>query len=361
MPSRIPEVLAIIGEAVPDFLWMSTASGAPVYQNRAWREYTGMDGGDLATPIWEALTHPDDLESFRQMWAQATREAKPFEIEHRCRRHDGAYRWFLCRAAPIRDATGETTHWVGTVTDIHAQKIVEAELARSIRRRDEFLATMAHEVRNPLQAMRQALDVVRIPTAPAEVRTRMLSVLHNQLQQLTRLTNDMVDGNRVRWNAMSLVPAETTLRVLVTDAVSSAKAVMEAHDHRLDVDVTDPDCLMTVDAMRVIQALVNLLTNAAKFSEAGLPVHLSASCDSGEAVFVVRDWGRGIDADTLPRIFELFERGECEQRSEGFGIGLALVRHVAELHGGRVEAQSAGLGQGSEFTLRIPLVAAPRT
>lgn len=361
MPSRIPEVLAIIGEAVPDFLWMSTASGAPIYQNRAWRDYAGIHSVDTTAPIWDSLTHPDDLEYFRQTWEQATREARPFEIEHRCRRHDGAYRWFLCRAAPIRDASGELTHWVGTVTDIHAQKIVEAELARSIRRRDEFLAALAHEVRNPLQAMRQALDVVQLPAAPDEVRSSMLSVLQNQLQQLTRLTNDMVDGNRVRWNAMSLVPAETTLQVLVSDAVNSAKAVMEEREHRLEVEVADPDCPMTVDAMRVIQALVNLLTNAAKFSEVGSRVLLTASCEQGEAVFVVRDWGRGMDAETLPRIFELFERGECEQPSEGFGIGLALVRHVAELHGGRIEAQSAGVGCGSQLTLRIPLVAPPRT
>src|SRR5512143_1146915 len=130
--SRIPDVLAVIGDAVPDFLWMSTVDGSPVYQNRAWREYAGLDAELFGAVRWDVLFHPSDFPLLRNVWQQAQREARTFEGEYRCRRHDGAYRWFLCRSSPLLDESGQVTHWVGTLTDIHAQKITEAELARSI-------------------------------------------------------------------------------------------------------------------------------------------------------------------------------------------------------------------------------------
>jgi PAS domain S-box-containing protein len=357
----LPEMLAQIGEAVPDFLWLSDADGTPIYQNRAWREYTGLNSESFRQVGWEFLSHPDDLLRLREVWAVALTQVAPLEVEHRVRRHDGAYRWFLSRTAPvIKD--DRLVRWVGTLTDIHAQKIAEAELSQAVRLRDEFLAVLAHEVRNPLQALRHAVQVLMMPGIDATEAAHLLTIADAQVTQLSRFMDDTLDSNRVRWDAMSLSPVETTLGFIVDAAVASVHVTVRARAVELDVVVEEPGVAMTVDAGRLIQALTNLLANAVKFSETGGRVVIDARVDAAMATFRITDWGSGIDAATLPRIFNLFERGlsHTVHRPEGFGIGLAVTRHIAALHGGEVRAESRGVGSGSTFTLRVPLIAPPR-
>jgi signal transduction histidine kinase len=231
-----------------------------------------------------------------------------------------------------------------------------------MRRRDEFLATLAHEIRNPLQAMRQALYVMEMPNVSAETSDKMRELIDRQLTLLTRFTDDFLDFNKVRWNTMSLVPANITLRQLVENVSDALGPILAERRHDLVIAVDDPDCLLTVDPARVSQALTNVLGNASKYSEPGGKVELRATCVDGNAVFAIQDWGHGIEPARLEEIFDLFARAPEDgvRAREGFGIGLAVARHVAHLHGGALDAFSEGRGKGSTFTLRIPLVAAPR-
>jgi PAS domain S-box-containing protein len=360
--SRGHEALAIIAESIPDFLLMSDGDGLPVYQNRAWRAYTGLPAETRSLRVWEAIAHPEDIERLHATWQVALKDRVAFEIEYRCRRHDGAYRWFLCRTVPVQDAAGTVTCWVGMLTDVHQQKLLEAELDQSMRRRDEFLATLAHEIRNPLQAMRQALYVMEMPNVSGETSEKMRELIDRQLTLLTRFTDDFLDFNKVRWNTMSLVPANITLGALVEQLTTALRPILAERQHELTVSIDDPDCLLTVDPGRVTQALTNVLGNASKYSDPGGRVALRATCVDGQAVFEIQDWGHGIEPRRLTEIFDLFARAPEDgiRARDGFGIGLAVARHVAHLHGGVLEAFSEGTGKGSQFTLRIPLVTAPR-
>lgn len=354
--------MATIAEAIPDFLWMATADGTPIYQNPAWQRYTGLTPDRFASVGWSLLAHPDELPRIQSAWEASKLEQRGFELEHRIRRHDGAYRWFLCRMVPVRDASERLTYWVGMLTDVHEKKVLEAELHQAVRRRDEFLATLAHELRNPLQALRQAQYVVRAPQVTPDVRERMLDVMDRQIELLARFTDGFLDFNTVRWNTMALLPTNVTMHALVQGVADSMEGATRERALTLAVQVDDPDCVLSVDAVRVSQALTNVLANAVKYSPPGGRIELHARCEDGMAVFDVLDWGCGIEPDRMSQIFELFARapGAVATAREGFGIGLAVTRHIVLLHGGTIHAHSDGPGCGSRFTLRVPLVAPPR-
>jgi signal transduction histidine kinase len=306
------------------------------------------------------LCHPDDRARFEQTWRACIAAGDPFELEFRVRRSDGAYRWFLCQVSAVHANGGEQTHWMATLTDVHRHRLLESELHRAIRHRDEFLATLAHEVRSPLQAIRQAMSVVQSPNATPELSARMHAIVDRQLSLLLRFTEDSLDLSRVRWDAMSLVPSSITLQALATATVESVKPVMERAGIALEVEVLDPECELIADPARLTQGLSNVLGNAAKYSAAGGRVHFRVSCTDGDAVFYVQDWGCGIEPERLSEIFDLFSRAPrlgAATRPEGLGVGLAVAQHVAQLHGGSLVAQSEGLGHGSQFILRVPLAA----
>ena len=357
--ASFPDAVSLIGDAIRDFVWLTGSDGSPIYQNRASARYTGQSTEELRRSGWRALCHPDDQERFDQTWREALSSGDPFELEFRCRRRDGAYRWLLCQATAVNANGREHTHWMATLTDVHRHRLLESELHRAIRHRDEFLATLAHEVRSPLQAIRQALGVAQSPSASAELVTRMHAIVDRQLNQLLRFTEDSLDVSRVRWNAMSLVPSSVTLQTVVERTVESVRPLMDDAGAALEVELLDPECELLADPNRLTQALGNLLSNAVKYSGPKARVHLRAWCDSGEAVFELRDWGCGIEPSRLNEIFDLFTRapGLAASRPEGLGVGLAVAMHVAQMHGGSIVAFSEGLGKGSKFTLRIPLSA----
>ena len=360
--ASFPDAISLIGDAIRDFVWLSSGAGVPVYQNRAAGHYSGRSTMELRRDGWSSLCHPDDRDRFEQTWRTSMAAADPFELEFRVRRRDGAYRWFLCQVTAVDANGGEQTHWMATLTDVHRHRLLESELHRAVRHRDEFLAILAHEVRGPLQAIRQAMNVVQSPGVTAELVGRMHAIVDRQLNLMLRFTDDSLDLSRVRWNAMSFIPSSVTLRLLVAAMVESVRPALERAGIVLEVEVHDPDCELIADETRLIQAMSNVLGNAAKYSAAGGRVLLRVSCEDGEAIFDVQDWGCGIAPERLSEIFDLFTRAPQMRtnRPEGLGVGLAVAHHVAHLHSGSLVAHSEGLGHGSQFTLRIPLSAPPR-
>jgi signal transduction histidine kinase/CheY-like chemotaxis protein len=228
------------------------------------------------------------------------------------------------------------------------------------RRKDEFLAMLAHELRNPLAPIQNALEILALPEVGEATVAQAKEVLHRQVQHLTRLVDDLLDVARISRGKIELRQERVALQAVVSRAVEAARPLIDARQHALTINLPTEPMLIDVDPTRIAQVISNLLNNAAKYSDPRGRIQLSASRESNQLKIKVSDQGIGINPELLPSIFDLFvqaSRGH-DRTHGGMGIGLTLVRRLVELHGGRVEAASAGPGRGSDFTIRLPLASA---
>jgi PAS domain S-box-containing protein len=235
---------------------------------------------------------------------------------------------------------------------------LNAQLSAADQRKDEFLATLSHELRNPLAPMRSAVDVLKLKFGRG-ADERLLLALDRQLRHMTRLVDDLMDVSRITQGRMRLRRAPVELAALVRSAAHDMAATMEAARHTLRLSIAEAPVMVEGDATRLAQVVINLLTNAAKYTPEGGLIELHLACHPEVAEIRVRDNGIGIPAASLATVFEMFSQLEpaLERARGGLGIGLALVRGIVALHGGSIHADSAGPGKGSEFTVRLPLVA----
>jgi PAS domain S-box-containing protein len=230
------------------------------------------------------------------------------------------------------------------------------ELRQSDRRKDEFLATLAHELRNPMAPIRNGLQVLKMAGDPA-ARDQARAMMERQLGQLVRLVDDLLDISRITSNKLELRKARIELRAVIENAVETARPQIEASGHTLVVDLPPQPVYLDADLTRLAQVFWNLLNNSAKYTDPGGRISLSAVLQGGEVIVAVRDTGIGIPASAQPRLFELFSQVDrsLERSQGGLGIGLALVKGLTEMHGGTVEVSSAGSGQGSTFVVHLPV------
>lgn len=233
-----------------------------------------------------------------------------------------------------------------------------AALAESNRRKDEFLAILAHELRTPLSALWSATEALRLPAPRAELAT-LQGVVERQLRQLMRLTDDLLDLNRVNRGKLRLQRQPLELAQVIHAAVETTRPLIEQHGHTVTIHLPHKPLRIDGDAARLAQVFANLLDNAARYTEPGGHIQLSADTADGYAQVKVEDTGRGIDRELLPRVFEPFTQGGPPGESGGLGIGLPLARQLLEMHGGSIAAYSAGPGRGAELIVRLPLLAEP--
>ena len=342
-----------LAETIPSFVWIAAPDGAITYANQRWFDYSGLTPEQTARNWPELALHPDDRERCINKWTEALREGKEYEIEVRNRRHDGAYRWFITRAVPRRDAAGQILSWFGITTDIHNQKELQEQLRHADRRKDEFLAILAHELRNPLAPLRNALQIMRISGQDGEIQ----EIMERQVNALVRLVDDLLEVSRFTRGKIELRRARVALMPIVQNAIETSRPLIEAAGHRLKVDVPSEPLIVDGDSVRLSQVVANLLNNAAKYTDAGGEISLSVERAGDQAVLRVRDTGVGIATEMLPRVFDMFTQlDRSENRAQGgLGIGLSLVRSLVTMHDGTVQASSDGRGKGSEFQIRLPL------
>lgn len=273
-------------------------------------------------------------------------------------RTDGRRFTVLASAGPLLDRGGRVRGCVGVFKDISERKRIEEERAESERRKDEFLAMLGHELRNPLAPIKNGIAILQVGRADARRRAWALEVMGRHLGQLTRLVDELLELSRISQGKIVLARSPGPIAEAILRAVETARPVIDAHGHELVMELPGHPIWVNADAMRLAQAVANLLLNAAKFTPAGGRITISAEAGGDEAVIVVRDNGRGIEPCLLPRIFDLFAQGErgLDRSEGGLGIGLTLVRRIVELHGGKVTALSEGPGKGSRFTIVLPLL-----
>jgi len=346
-----------LAEMIPSFVWTAAPDGSVTYANRRWLDYCGQTLAENAADWGRQIVHPDDYERCMSQWMEALREGLEFEIEVRNRRWDGAYRWFVTRAVPLRDADGRITSWFGVTTDIHDQKEMQERLREADRRKDEFLATLAHELRNPLAPIRNSLHLLRVGE-PAANPSAVVDMMERQVDHMVRLVDDLLEVSRITLGKIELRRERVELADVLRNALETSMPSLSEAGHRLERRLPDEPVLLDADPVRLAQIIANLLNNAAKYTERPGVVELEARVEEADLVVSVRDDGRGIEPEFLPRVFEMFTQADHSTgRSRGgLGIGLTLAQSLARMHGGRIEARSDGAGKGSTFVVRLPVV-----
>ena len=249
----------------------------------------------------------------------------------------------------MRDATGEITMWIGSSTEVH-------EVKEADHRKDEFLAILAHELRNPLAPIRNMLEVLKRAEGNGDLVQPALSTMERQLRHMTRLIDDLLDVSRISQGKISLRPETVELAAVIRQVVEATRPANDAAHQELMVTLPSRPVYVRADPARLAQVLGNLLHNASKFSRPGGHISLTAEQRGRDLVVTVKDVGIGISSELLPKIFEMFAQGDqtLERSHSGLGIGLTLVRRLVEMHGGTVQASSEGPGRGSEFVVRLP-------
>jgi len=312
------------------------------------------------------VIHPDDRAAVESAFLKCVRERTHLNLEFRVVWPDGSIHWLKDEGDLFYDARGEPQYLTGACAEVtHLKELEEAlrqqaeELVEEHRRKDEFLAMLAHELRNPLAPIRTMVEVIRLESGLDPRRDAQLEVIARQIRHLTRLVDDLLDVSRITRGTVELRKQPLDVAQAVGSIVEAVRPLMDARRHELMVQFPARPLWVVADPTRLEQVLVNLLTNAARYTEPGGRVWLSAEREEGLAVFRVRDTGKGIAPENLRKIFDIFVQlaPPIDRGQGGMGLGLTLARRLVDMHGGTIEAHSAGPGRGSEFVVRLPAFA----
>jgi len=348
--------LAMEAASYGDWEW-DRATGTMSWSAQT-RKLFGVGGDEpIGVDLFRQYVHPDDSDR-RDRAIERAWETGVFANEYRIIRADGEVRWLSSRGRVLRTADGDE-RMLGVVGDVTEHKHAVEALQLADRRKDEFLATLAHELRNPLAPLRNSLAIVQRSRDDAELFERASAVMERQLGHLVRLIDDLLDVSRISLDKLTLRLEPTDLAAVIAHAVEASRPAAERAGHAVEVHVPEIAVRLNADRARLSQVFSNLIGNACKFTPDGGRVTVEAKVHDGNAVVSVRDDGIGIAAGDLERVFEMFSQVDesFERAHGGLGIGLTLVRRLVEMHGGSVVARSAGLGHGSEFVVTLPLAA----
>jgi PAS domain S-box-containing protein len=345
-----------IGESINYGVWICDAEGKNVYASDSLLQLIGMTSNEVAEFGWAKMLHPDDAEETIAAWKECVRTGNAWYREHRMLGVDGKYHAILAQGVPIRDDAGHVQRWAGINLDISRLKQTERALVEADRRKDEFLATLAHELRNPLAPIRNAVRILDADAADFSQRKWGREVIARQVHRMALLLDDLLDVSRITRGQFELKKDYVDLKRLVSVAVETARPLIDSKHHHLLVSLPEQPITIEADPLRLSQVIGNLLTNAAKYTDPHGRIELRAHVEDAELVIAVGDNGIGLSEEALPRLFTMFSQvnSAIDRAEGGLGIGLALARGLVALHGGRVEARSEGLGRGSEFIVRLP-------
>jgi PAS domain S-box-containing protein len=339
---------------ITDVPWTTDAEGAFVTAQPSWAAYTGQTREEYQGLGWTNAFHPDDRENIRTIWQRA-RESRDICASRIRLWNELAQEYRYCekRGTPLLNPDGSIREWVGTCTDVHERVEAEAELREADRRKDNFLAMLAHELRNPLAPIRSAAHVMRMLGPSDPQLTWTSDVIERQVRHLSRLVDDLLDVSRITQGKVELKKEVVELSTAVASAVEANRALIDSKRQELTADVVP--LVVSADVTRLTQIISNLLNNAAKYTQDGGRIAIIVRQAGDVATIKIKDSGPGIPRDLLTDVFDLFTQGErsMERAQGGLGIGLTIVKSLVELHGGRIDVESEE-GNGAEFTVTLP-------
>lgn len=361
-----------LADTVPQLFWTTQPDGYHDYFNRRWYEYTGMTLEQTQGWGWSHLLHPDDKQRCLELWNHCLRTGEEYNIEYRFQRaSDHQYRWFLGQAIPLRSEDGQIIRWFGSCTEIHDQKQLEIERFQLLeseqaarteaeaanRLKDEFLAVVSHELRSPLNAMLGWVQLLRQGKLNQTKTDQALQTIERNARTQKQLIEDILDVSRIITGKMRLNVYPVDLSTVITAAVETIRLAAEAKQIRLNLVLDSGAGLVAGDANRLQQVVWNLLSNAIKFTPKRGQVQVRLERVTSHLEIIVSDSGQGIPAELLPYVFDRFRQADSSSTRSysGLGLGLAISRHLVELHGGSIVVDSPGEGEGTTFTVRLPL------
>jgi PAS domain S-box-containing protein len=349
-----------MADATPIMIWASGTDSLCNYFNKQWLDFTGRTIEQEMGNGWSEGVHADDRERCVDTYRTAFEACKPFLMEYRLRRHDGDYRWILDAGVPRFAGDGTFSGYIGSCLDITERKQAEEKLRDADRRKEEFLAVLSHELRNPLAPIQTALDLLEHSGTGTARSDQELATIKRQVQNLERLVDDLLDVSRISRGNVELRKEVVPLAEAIADSVEAVRALAEERHQRLHVSIPEESLFLDADRTRLEQIFSNLLIDAAKYTPRDGQIWLSAERSDNQVVIRVRDTGVGIEPEFLGKVFDLFVQGErrLTPYRNGAGIGLSLAKHLVELHGGTITAQSRGPDKGSEFIVRLPVLSA---
>lgn len=356
-------------------VWRANGQGQFV-EVQGWEEFTGQPVEELLAGSKEAI-HPDDLEKVTQVWWNAVATKSFHEVEHRIRKYDGTYEYFAIRGIPVFDVSGQIYAWVGMTTNIHERKQAEIkreqllewerrareEAERANRIKDEFLAVLSHELRSPLNPILGWTQMLRTYKLNEKLIQQALETIERNAKLQTQLIEDLLDISRILRGKMVLNIAPVNLATVIESALETVNLAAEAKSISIETRLNPCVGQVLGDCARLGQIIWNLLSNAVKFTPTGGQIEISLKPAGTYAQIQVKDTGKGISQEFLPHVFEYFcqEDSTTTRKFGGLGLGLAIVRHLTELHGGTVQVNSPGVGLGATFTVKLPLTATQST
>jgi PAS domain S-box-containing protein len=348
-----------MADSVPVIIWVTDAEGRIELVNRAYCEFFGVSEEQVKAAGWRELLHPDDAAGYAREFSACIAERRRFRAEARARRADGQWRWIASDGVPLLSPSGDLLGFVGSSPDVTDIKAAEDVLRDADRRKDAFISMVAHELRNPLAAITNAVQLLRRLGLIESNVNWARDLIERQVAQLTRIVDDLLDISRIGKGLITVRKEPVAVVAPVSLALEMARALIDARQQVLSVDLPGEAIGVDCDSARLAQALANLLQNASKFTAEGGRIDLTVAREGDRVAIRVRDTGRGMAPGLLPHVFEPFVQGErsMDRRESGLGLGLAIARKIVDLHGGTIEASSEGPGKGSVFVVRLPALA----
>jgi PAS domain S-box-containing protein len=350
--------LRTLADAVPQLVWMADADGYIFWYNQRWYDYTGTTPEQMEGWGWQSVHDPEVLATVLQRWSVSIQTGELFEMEFPLKSARGEFRWFLTRVNPLRDSQGRIVRWFGTNTDVDEQRRTAEELREANRLKDEFLATVSHELRTPLTSILGWAHLLRNGQLDDKSATRALETIERNARAQSQLIDDLLDVSRITTGNLRLDVRQLEPGSFIESAIEALRPAADAKNVRIQKVMDTGVVSVAGDPARLQQVVWNLLSNAIKFTPKGGRVQVRLERINSHIEIAVSDTGMGIKPEFLPHVFERFRQADQKTTRQhgGLGLGLAIVRHLVELHGGAVHADSAGEGQGATFVVQLPIV-----
>ncbi len=359
---ELAERFRFLAESMPQKIFTAKPNGAIDYLNRQWIEFTGLSLERIRDWGWLQFVHPDDLEENLRRWQHSIDTREPFSIEHRFLRIDGQYRWHITRALPMFDPEGKTLMWIGSNTDIEDLRQAKDRAEFASHAKDEFLAALSHELRTPLTpVLMSAADLQHDDRLPPEVRDQ-LGMMERNIALEARLIDDLLDLTRIAHGKLSLRTQPCNAHDLIEQAVEMVRSDVQGKRQTMEVDLAAEHSQVMGDPARLQQVFWNLLKNAVKFTPESGRLGVRSHDMEGRLALEISDSGIGISPESIARIFLPFEQvgaAAADHRVGGLGLGLSITKAILDLHGGSIQAESGGLGEGATFRVELPATEQP--